>query len=181
MLLFNTSLREQNNSARVIQEVAAYFDESGRRFECAAMEALPLFTGQYIDEVEETNERVARLLTLLIDEPDHLYLVPTYYKMMPGAFKNFLDITRIGAVYHGKRIGIVATNAKNQDYGARQFLQTLLGLLEFHRAVSVVVPQILILDPDGIDRDELGQYLDYFEAFPRPTIANDSPTIPPGR
>ncbi|MEM7128316.1 MAG: NAD(P)H-dependent oxidoreductase [Chloroflexota bacterium] len=168
MLLINTSLKAQNNTEQVIQQVATYFYESGRAYQFAHLTPFPLFTGEYITEISQAADEAAPLLSTLATESDHLYFVPTYYKMMPGAFKNFLDITRIATLYHGKRIGIVATNAKNQDYGARQFLQTLLGLLEFHMAVSVFVPQILILDPEQIDIQALRQYVEYFESFPIP-------------
>ena len=90
---------------------------------------------------------------------------------MPGVFKNYLDVVRLPELYRGKRVGIIATNAKNQDYGARQFMQSLLGLLEFHQAVAVIVPQILILDPDAVDSYALDNYLAYFRSFPVPAVS----------
>ena len=176
MLLINTSLKAQNNTDAVIQQVAAYFHAIGKAYQATNLVPFPLFTGEYMTEITQAGDEAIPLWNSLATVSDHLYFVPTYYKMMPGAFKNFLDITRIAALYHGKRIGIVATNAKNQDYGARQFLQTLLGLLEFHKAVSVIVPQILILDPEEIDTQALQQYLEYFEAFPLP-----EPATPPSQ
>ncbi len=175
MLLINSSVKQANNTGRVIEQVAQYLHGHGRAFDTAAMVPVAPFTGEYVTHCAELPAGAAALCSRLEAHVDHLYFVPTYYKMMPGAFKNFLDIVRLPTLYTGKRIGIVATNAKNQDYGARQFLQVLLGLLEFHSAVSVVVPQILILNPAAIDSAALQEYLTYFNAFPQPLANSASP------
>jgi len=168
MLLINTSIKEDNNTGQVIRAVAQYLEQTQRLVEIANLVPFATFTGRYITEIAQVSQEARSFIDKLEHAIDHLYFVPTYYKMMPGAFKNYLDITRMASLYHGKRIGIIATNAKNQDYGARQFLQTLLGLLEFHEAVSVIIPQLLILDPEEVNLESLQDYLDYYERFPQP-------------
>ena len=122
--------------------------------------------GDYIEDKKTLTKSQREFLQALTTQRDHLYIVPTYYKSMPGMFKNYLDVVRLSQLYDGKRIGVIASNAKNQDYGARQFMQSLLGLLEFHRAVAVIVPQILIVNPEDVDSLALRDYVEYFEAFP---------------
>lgn len=137
---------------------------------CSTSALVPFqsFTGDYVTSTADLLPAAASFIHSLESHQDQLYLVPTYYKALPGAFKNYLDIVQMPSLYQQKRIGIVSTNAKNQDYGARQFLQVLLGLLEFHHAVAVVVPQILILNPDTPDSEQLRDYLNYFASFPVP-------------
>ena len=171
MLLINTSIKEGNNTGRVVRAVAHYLQQMQWKVDVAEMIPFAPFTGSYLKETTAVAQEAAPFVHKIERAVNHLYFVPTYYKMMPGAFKNYLDITRMASLYHGKRIGIVATNAKNQDYGARQFLQTLLGLLEFHHAVSVIIPQLLILDPEAVDLASFQQYLDYYVQFPVPTVS----------
>jgi len=169
MLLINTSVKEENNTGQVIRAIAQHLKQTERPVEIANLVPFAAFTGSYITEIAQAPQEAISFIHKLEQTADHLYFVPTYYKMMPGVFKNYLDITRMATLYHGKRIGIVATNAKNQDYGARQFLQTLLGILEFHHAVSVIIPQLLILDPEEVDLASFQEYLDYYKKFPRPS------------
>ena len=170
MLLINTSVKQDNNTQRVITGVQACLQKhpASLPVDVAQVTPVPTFHGDYYTVADQLPAAARTAVQQLQQSRDHLYFVPTYYKSMPGAFKNMLDGVRIASVYTGKRIGIVSTNAKNQDYGARQFMQSLLGLLEFHQAVSVIVPQILILSPDEIDCAALTRYLDYYTAFPAP-------------
>lgn len=168
MLFINTSIKESNNTQRVITHAKQVCKGKQILPAIAEVPQLSLFTGSYISSVQSAPKVAQKFLEVLIAEEDHLYFVPTYYKAMPGGFKNFLDVVQISDLYHCKRIGIVSTNAKNQDYGARQFMQSLMGLLEFHNAVSVVIPQILILSPFETHAKALSDYLDYFYAFPSP-------------
>lgn len=173
MLFIDTSVKDASNTSRVVAKICDDYQLRGRRFNVAELTAFPSFTGDYITAVTGLPSTSARFIEALQAHQDHLYFVPTYYKSLPGVFKNYLDIVQLPALYHQKRIGIIATNAKNQDYGARQFLQVLLGLLEFHRAVAVVVPQILILDPDALDTRSFDDYLSYFLSFPRPEVGHE--------
>ncbi len=167
MLLINTSIRQANNTAKVIAGVRQT-SVVCNSVEVACMARFPDFESDYITDTAGLSSGQSRLINLLDQHHDHLYFVPTYYKSMPGVFKNFLDVVRIRSLFNGKRIGIVSTNAKNQDYGARQFLQSLMGILEFHQAVSVVIPQILILNPEQVDGVLFERYADYFYSFPVP-------------
>lgn len=164
MLLINTSVKVNNNTGRVIASVGDLIT----RYDTAQMTVFEPFRQDYITATDGLGPDAATLIEKLDLYRDHLYFVPTYYKSMPGVFKNFLDIVQMRSLFHGKRVGIVSTNAKNQDYGARQFMQSLFGILEFHQATAVVVPQILILNPDDIDQERFKEYLTYFMSFPAP-------------
>jgi NAD(P)H-dependent FMN reductase len=168
MLLIDASVKDDSNTSRVVAKVAETCQAHRRNYTVAELTAFPSFTGNYITGATGLPPAAATFIQTLQVHQDHLYFVPTYYKSLPGVFKNYLDIVQLKSLYHQKRIGIVATNAKNQDYGARQFLQVLLGLLEFHRAVAVVVPQILVLDPEDPDMERFDDYLRYFLSFPKP-------------
>ena len=167
MLLINSSVKQDNNTGVVIADVCDHLHDQPHSI--VTMVQFETFSGEYITSTRGLESHAANLIQTLATHQDHLYFVPTYYKSMPGAFKNFLDIVQMKSLWAYKRIGIFSTNAKNQDYGARQFMQSLFGILEFHQAVAVVVPQILILNPDNVDRQAFCDYLNYFHSFPVPS------------
>lgn len=172
MLLINTSIKIDNNSQSVVSEVGRYLAQKHHYHSTLQLPTVASFTGDYLDQEYRNLHNLPSLFKESIQSldhcQDHLYFIPTYYKSFPGNFKNFLDYVQLDSIYTQKRIGIISTNAKNQDYGARQFMQVLMGLLEFHKAVSVIVPQILILNPDNVDTTSFGAYLEYFNSFPKP-------------
>lgn len=167
MLLINSSVKKESNTSRVINSLKA---SSGLDFslESANLPIFPTFTGEYIKDTFSLPTDQKIFIEQIQKAQDHLYFVPTYYKSMPGAFKNYLDCVQMPALYEAKRIGIISTNAKNQDYGARQFMQSLFGLLEFHGVVATVVPQILILSPDTENKSGFEDYLNRFFTYPVP-------------
>lgn len=167
MLLINSSVKGANNTGQVIACLSHSCHLNGQPYTVSELPLFGSFTGTYITALENLPFATAQFIREVQSQQDHLYFVPTYYKSLPGVFKNYLDIVQMPSLYH-KRIGIVSTSAKNQDYGARQFMQSLVGLLEFHQAVSVVIPQILILNPDDVDMQRFDDYLNYFLSFPVP-------------
>ena len=84
-----------------------------------------------------------------------LFVVPTYYKSMPGALKNFFDILKCPEIYEGRAIGFVASNHKNQDYGARHAEEVVKGLLIFFNIEAVLMPEIFILNSEHIHMSEV--------------------------
>ena len=168
MLLINSSVKTDNNSRRAVSGASQHLEQIGQPHEVANLPLTPSFSGNYITDTGSAPAGLTDFIARLERQQDHLYFVPTYYKSPPGMFKNYLDLVRMASLYHHKRVGIISTNSKNQDYGARQFMQTLLGLLEFHKAVTVIIPQILILDPDKVDKAAFQAYLTYFLSFPSP-------------
>lgn len=157
MLLINLSVKETNNTGQVIACLSHYCQLNKQPYTVSELPLFDSFTGTYVTALENLPFATAQFIREVESQQDHLYFVPTYYKSLPGVFKN-----------HNKRIGIVSANAENQDCGARQFMQSLAGLLEFHQAVSVVISQILILNPDDVDLQRCDDYLNYFLSFPVP-------------
>lgn len=168
MLLINSSVKETNNTGQVIACLSHYCQLNKQPYTVSELPLFDSFTGTYVTALENLPFATAQFIREVESQQDHLYFVPTYYKSLPGVFKNYLDIVRMPSLHHNKRIGIVSANAENQDCGARQFMQSLAELLEFHQAVSVVIPQILILNPDDVDLQRFDDYLNYFLSFPVP-------------
>ena len=113
-----------------------------------------LFRGEYIYFANANNEQ--RFIMEKIRDADTLiFVVPTYFKSLPGALKNFFDIVREKSLYEHKAIAFLASNHKNQDFGARQAREILEGIIEFFDTEAVFVSEIAISDPAHTDNSAI--------------------------
>ncbi|MBA3788842.1 NAD(P)H-dependent oxidoreductase [Patescibacteria group bacterium] len=148
------SIREENTTEKVSQAFAAAIKEKNIPY--SVLSLLPfdtLFTGTFVylesatGAQREELEKMYRATTLV-------FVVPTYYKGMPGALKNFFDLVRSSEVYANKTIAFISSNHKNQEYGARQALEVMMGLSLFFKMHITVVPEILIQNQAEINKNE---------------------------
>ncbi len=159
LCIINGSIKQNNNSLVVsttIQRQAQQveFDSTIVRLESFST----LFTGEYI--LFETATPAQRQQLEQIAAADILlFVVPTYYKSMPGGLKNFFDSIRYPEMYQEKIIGFVASNHKNQDYGARHAEEVMKGMLIFFNIQAILLPEIFIFNHENIQESEVNRLL----------------------
>lgn len=123
-----------------------------------------LFVGDYIN-IKNANDKQRELLTTMKNADIIFFVVPTYFKSIPGALKNFFDIIRDKQIYENKTVAVIANNYKNQDYGARHTQQVIQGLSIFHQVPIYIVPEILIVHHENIDDSELRKFIELVQNF----------------
>ncbi|MDQ3008645.1 MAG: NAD(P)H-dependent oxidoreductase [bacterium] len=160
-LVINTSFTPNSSAGKVSALVANEF--YGQLTDLTSFK--DAFTGTYLYEDSVFSPYQATCIKQLIKADNLVFVVSTYYKLMPGMFKNFLDMVRIKAIYENKTIGLIANSHKNQDFGARATLTTLMGISEFHNSKTTFVPYIPIIDPETPDMYSLREYRAYFRRF----------------
>lgn len=116
-----------------------------------------MFTGDYVD-LQNAKPSQKVVLKTIAKADIVVFVVPTYYKSMPGVLKNFFDVVREPKLYKDKTIGVTASNHKNQDYGARHTVEVLQGLSVFSEIKITLVPEILIINHQDIDHLELKRF-----------------------
>ncbi len=151
LVIINGSVQQDNGSrvnAKLIQHTAG-------TAEIVSLEPfLEMFRGEYIyfsnasPEQREVMEKIAAADALI-------FVVPTYFKSLPGALKNFFDIVREKSLYEHKAIAFLASNHKNQDFGARHAMLIIQGILEFFETQAVFVPEIPISNPESPDQEAI--------------------------
>ena len=159
LCIVNGSIKKNNNSSAVSSSIHRCAQETGIQSTIAHLDSFStLFTGEYISyETASPPQKIQ--LEYMIRADTLLFVVPTYYKSMPGALKNFFDILKCPEVYEGKAIGFVASNHKNQDYGARHAEEVVKGLLIFFNIEAVLMPEIFILNSEYIQMSEVERLL----------------------
>lgn len=124
-----------------------------------------LFHGTYITE-KSANPQQRAVLKTMAEADALLFVVPTYFKSMPGALKNFFDSVQWPAAYDRKLIGFIASNHKNQDFGAGHAEAVVKGMLTFFGLIAVTLHEIVIINPRiAIDTVEINRCLDLFAAY----------------
>ncbi|MDO8451284.1 MAG: NAD(P)H-dependent oxidoreductase [bacterium] len=123
-----------------------------------------LFRGEKITH-ENSAPNQEMDMKAMIHSQIHLYVVPTYHTGIPSSLKNFFDILKCDEAFEGKIIGVISSNNHGRDYGARQAVQTITGILSYGKLQSFLVPIIPIIDFDDIDTQRIEVYLRYCENF----------------
>jgi NAD(P)H-dependent FMN reductase len=160
LCIISGSVREENTTALLAQSFADI--ARGLNIETSQLALYPfleMFTGTYIF-LDSASSTQLMELEKMRDSSTLLFVVPTYYRSMPGALKNFFDLTRSPEVYAGKTIAFASSNHKNQDYGAQNAFAVIQGLLIFFKIHAVLVPEILIQHPLSIDMNEVSRFLE---------------------
>jgi NAD(P)H-dependent FMN reductase len=116
-----------------------------------------IFSGRYI-ALQNATPGQRQTLEYLSAASVIIFVVPTYYRSMPGVLKNFFDIVDLPSIYKDKTIAVVASNHKNQDYGARHAMEVIQGILAFYQIKTTIVPEIIILNHQAIDDEELSEF-----------------------
>ena len=153
-VIINGSIQENNGSAinsQLIQQ------EAGNTSEVVSIEPFSdLFTGEYI-YFSNANDEQRSVMEKIRDADTLIFVVPTYFKSLPGALKNFFDIVREKSLYEHKAIAFLASNHKNQDFGARHAREIIEGIIEFFETEAVFVSEIAISDPARPDHSALAK------------------------
>ncbi len=165
MCIINGSIKKNNNSLVVSSSIQKYAQETSTSTSIARLESFStLFTGEYIySETASTLQR--EQLEHMVNADALLFVVPTYYKSMPGGLKNFFDSVRYPEIYADKLIGFVASNHKNQDYGARHAEEVVKGLLIFFNIEAILLPEIFILHHEHISVPEIERLMKRMHAY----------------
>lgn len=165
LAIINTSIRQENTTrftAQACEQAARAYNWQVTMLDITAFGTL--FTGEYLTP-ENTAGPQRVILQSLIDTDAILFVVPTYYKNMPSGLKNFFDIVRWPELYDHKLIAFMASNHKNQDYGAEQAFKTVRGILKFFDTVAVMVHDFPIVDPQAIDQSEIVRCLELLRRY----------------
>jgi NAD(P)H-dependent FMN reductase len=166
--IINGSIRENNTTLGVSRALNELLKARQAESQIVTLEHFTeIFRGEYLTP-DTVNPAQRAVLETLVAADTLVFVVPTYYKSMPGALKNFFDIVRWPEVYANKRLAVIASNHKNQDYGARHAEDTLKGLLIFSNISAVVIPEILIIHPQAINGNELERFARLVDSYPRP-------------
>ncbi len=169
------SIREENTTRIVAKKCIEVAEE--KHVACSLVSLIPFdtfFSGKYVTFESSTPEQHAEL-TKMREAEVLLFIVPTYYKSMPGVLKNFFDMVRTSDIYTQKTIGFISSNQKNQDYGAQHTRAVIQGLLTFFNVPSVIVPEILIQDHEKLNPLEIERFLKLLEEYRTLFRKKDSP------
>lgn len=152
MVIINGSIQRNNGSqinSALIQKASG--DVAG----IVSIEPFSeLFTGEYV-YFSNANDEQRAVMERIRDADTLIFVVPTYFKSLPGALKNFFDIVREKSLYEHKAIAFLASNHKNQDFGARHAMLIVQGILEFFETQAVFVPEIPISNPESPDHEAI--------------------------
>jgi NAD(P)H-dependent FMN reductase len=163
--IIHGSIRQHSNSEHVVAALQRAAEHNNMRSTPVTLQSFStLFTGDYISLETATPEQRLQLLRI-IEAPVLLFVVPTYYKSMPGALKNFFDSVRCQQMYAHKVIGFVASNHKNQDYGARHAEEVVKGLLTFFQCPAVLLPEIVILNHEQLQKEAVDRVIHWFQRY----------------
>lgn len=159
------SVRQDSTTPPVAEACGAALRKRGWRTALLPLDSFTgMFDGDYVTP-DSANDEQRKRLTIMERADAVLFVVPTYFKSMPGSLKNFYDVVRWKEVYDGKLIGFVASNHKNQDYGAGHARQVVDGILTFFDISAVVMHEIIIIHPNAIDKAEVGRFADIYTHY----------------
>lgn len=151
LAIISTSLREQNGSQKTAVCLQAAANRAAVKSSIVTIAPFNnLFTGEYLHFSNVNSDQFTVMDTIRAAD-SLVFVVPTYFKSIPGGLSNFFDIVRERSLYEHKAIAFVASNHKNQDFGARHAMLVIQGILEFFDAQAAIVPDIKIINPEKLD------------------------------
>lgn len=124
-----------------------------------------LFRGKYLENLEVATPGQKTDLENMAWADVLIFVVPTYHHSLPGSLKNFLDLFKYPPAFNQKIIGVVSSHRQLGVDGARAAVQAINGVLAFEKLTSFVVPKILKINFDEIDRDQIGEFLLYLQSY----------------
>jgi NAD(P)H-dependent FMN reductase len=166
LAIINGSARLDNTTMQVSTALRRVAESKGWEPDIAGIAAFDTVLRDEYITWRNASSAQRRELNIIRSAGYLLFVVPTYFKSMPGALKNFFDVVRIPELYDRKRIGVIASNHKNQDYGARHAEEVIKGITIFFDIAAIIVPEILILNPMEIDGHEAQRWIDRLERYP---------------
>lgn len=162
--IINGTNRIGNRTLDITKATAAIAQKVGFKVSIVTLDNFTeLFRGEKIS-LENTKNKGQKIdIQNMINANALIFVIPTYHSGIPGSLKNFFDSIKENKIYDHTVIGVISSNDSNRDYGARQAVQVLNGILAFNKLKSFVVPIIPIINFDNIDSERIKKFLLYCE------------------
>lgn len=168
LTIINGTNRIGNKTIKISQAVLAEAQKLGHETRLVDLNNFTeLFRGKYLEKLEGANEGQRKDLENMARADVLIFVVPTYHHSLPGSLKNFLDLLKYLPALDQKIIGVVSSNERLGVDGARAAIQAINGILAFEELTSFVVPKILKINFEEIDRKLISEFIPYLQNFPK--------------